>query len=185
MLAAEELGDRRVDPIGSADRPGGEPVAEAFERHSRAVFRYALRRTEDEWEAEDVVAEVFAVAWRRASDLPEEPLPWLYGIARNVVANRKRSGRRRARLHAALSSDAATNDVAARPESDGPDALADLLAGLSEADQEALMLTAWEGLSPKEAAVAAGCSAGAFRLRLMRARRRLKRRLDERSDTSD
>lgn len=180
MLAAEEQGDRGSNRSGAIDGRG-EPVAEAFERHCRDVFRYALRRTGDEWEAEDVVAEVFAVAWRRSAELPVEPLPWLYGVARNVVANRERSGRRRARLHAVLSSGAAVGEGEAHPEPHDFDVVADLLAGLSEPDREALMLTAWEGLSPKQAAVVVGCSPGAFRLRLMRARRRLRKKLDERS----
>jgi RNA polymerase sigma-70 factor (ECF subfamily) len=53
------------------------------------------------------------------------------------------------------------------------------LNGLPEADREALMLAAWEGLSAQQAARVLGCSPTAFRIRLHRARRKLEASLDD------
>ena len=136
--------------------------AERFERlyttHYASVLAYALRRA-PRTEADDVVAETFAVAWRRLGDVPDDARPWLYEVARRVLANRRRAEARRM-------------------------ALVDRLRqALPEHEREALALVAWEGLSTGAAARAAGCSEVAMRVRLHRARRRLRRALD-RADRS-
>ena len=78
---------------------GVAPDFEAlYALHAGAVRGYAMRRC-DPKTADDVVADVFLVAWRRRAELPEEPLPWLLGIARHVLANHARSQSRRVRLH--------------------------------------------------------------------------------------
>src|SRR5689334_21205941 len=144
----------------------------AFRTHVRAVRAYALRRTAPE-DAADVVAETFAVAWRRWADAPADPLPWLLGIARRVLANSRRTSSRADRVAAR---------VAAEPQ--GParepgeaiaeaEAVRAALGRLSPGDRETLMLVAWEQLDPPAAARAAGCSRATFAVRLHRARRRL------------
>jgi RNA polymerase sigma-70 factor (ECF subfamily) len=146
-----------------------------FERlygaHSPDVALYALRRADRET-AQDVVSETFTVAWRRLDEIPDEPLPWLYGVARRVLANQRRSATRlaalRRRLEPAQSPPTEVSDVT----------LANALLRLDETDRELLMLVAWEGLSPSEAAAALGCSDSACRVRLHRARRRLAAALD-------
>src|ERR1700742_1229046 len=90
---------------GVRDREGFERL---FVEHARAVFAYALRRT-DRATAEEVVGEVFAVAWRRRARIPDhEPVLWLYGVARRILANETRAARRRAALASKLSSAAPT-----------------------------------------------------------------------------
>lgn len=139
--------------------------------HHDAVLAYARRRTGPD-EARDVVAETFLVAWRRIDRAPEEPLPWLLGVARRTLANGRRAARR---------ADGLAARIAAQPTAPAPDPAAVLgggpllgaLATLREADREALLLVSWEDLSPHDAAIAAGCSQAAFRVRLHRARRRL------------
>jgi RNA polymerase sigma-70 factor (ECF subfamily) len=149
--------------------------SEAFERlyaeHAPAIFAYALRRIERD-AAQDVVSETFVVAWRRFGDWPSQPLPWLYGVARKVLANQRRSLRRQARVADRL---AEQSSFSSPPVPDG--ALLAALGALGERDRELLMLVAWEGLSPQEAAIAIGCSANACRIRLHRARRKLERTL--------
>jgi RNA polymerase sigma-70 factor (ECF subfamily) len=147
-----------------------------YRAHSRAVLRYAARRTDPET-AGDIVAETFLVAWRRLADVPTDPgqaEPWLYGVARRVLANAERSSRR-------------TNRVAARlwlegAQDEAPDPAAvvserqrviQALSELTEPDQEALRLVGWEGLDVAGAALAMGCSRSAMAVRLHRARRRL------------
>ncbi|MCO8271077.1 hypothetical protein M1L60_10780 [Actinoplanes sp. TRM 88003] len=58
--------------------------------HAPAVLRYARRRVDDE-QADEVVAETFVVAWRRLAEIPAAELPWLFGVARRVSANVRRS----------------------------------------------------------------------------------------------
>jgi RNA polymerase sigma-70 factor (ECF subfamily) len=147
---------------------------QAFERlfaeHVRDVLAYALRRS-DPATAEDVAAEVFAIAWRRRDRIPEhEPVLWLYGVARRIIANEQRASRRRDALYAALSA-TRRDHVAEPPASTGP--LLEALARLKPLDREALMLTAWEGLNGTQAALVLGCTRQALHTRVHRARARL------------
>lgn len=114
------------------------------------------------------------IAWRRFPDLPPEPLPWLYGVARNVVL----------RHHAGVARQAAAREALGRERvvtADGFDGDDETLwlawRELREADREVLSLIAWEELSVADAARALGCSAAAFSVRLHGARRRLERLL--------
>lgn len=147
-----------------------ETFEELFNAHYWPVRAYVLRRG-PATAAEDVVAETFLVAWRRLDSLGDDPLPWLLGVARRLLANQQRAERRRGALAARLQA-AFTTQV---PEWDPPAQMSDELAvamvRLSPAEREALLLVAWEGLEPARAARAAGCSPAAFRARLHRARR--------------
>jgi RNA polymerase sigma-70 factor (ECF subfamily) len=142
--------------------------------HTAAVLAYALRRTSRE-DAADVVAETFLVAWRRLDDVDEQSaLPWLYAVARRVLLNQRRAATRQQAI--------AERVAAADPSEtwEGPSdsrRLREALAGLSEKEREVLMLAAWEELSSSEAARVLGCSATAYRIRLHRARARLRERL--------
>jgi RNA polymerase sigma-70 factor (ECF subfamily) len=112
------------------------------------VRGYAARRAGLQ-EADEVVAEVFLIAWRRIDDLPEDPLPWLLGVARRVLANRQRSELRRAAMHGQLLAAAARSPQEIGPRLDDG-AVAAALARLDDRDREVLLLTAWEGLRPAE-----------------------------------
>lgn len=148
-----------------------------YAEHAPSVLAYARRRTDYET-AQDITAEVFVVVWRRFRELPAEPLPWLYGIARRVLANDRRAKMRRSFLQKQLG---AGVEVTSR---DRDDTILTALASLRPNDRELLMLIAWEGLSPAEAAVALGCSANASRIRLHRARNSLERALEQRHRSS-
>ena len=142
--------------------------------HLAAVTAYARRRGSRD--ADAIAAEVMTIAWRRLADVPrDDPCPWLYATARNLVLE---EARRSARASKALLRE---SDVAvAGPELDELDpALAQALHSLSPVDQEALLLIAWEDLTPNQAAKALGIKPVAFRVRLHRARRRLSASLDE------
>jgi RNA polymerase sigma factor (sigma-70 family) len=154
-------------------------VEELFRRHAADVLAYALRRTPPAG-ADDVVSEVFLVAARKLGDVPEdEPLLWLYAVARRALANQRRSERRRETLHGALA--VLRRDVPAAPSAVGS-TLLHALAALNPGDREVLMLSAWEGLSAREAAVVLGCSEAAVHQRLSRARSRLGAQLDRQPD---
>jgi RNA polymerase sigma-70 factor (ECF subfamily) len=141
-----------------------------YERHRRAVLAYAVRRTASLSDAEDAAAETFFIAWRRQQDSPDEPLPWLYAIARRVVANQRRAGDRRARLLQRVRSQPQDVPTPFPTGTEGPALVA--LRRLRPDDQELLRLVAWEGLSHAEIAVVLGVSINAVTIRLHRARRR-------------
>lgn len=149
-----------------------------YAKYAPAVKAYVLRRA-DAATADDVVAEVFVVCWRRFEEIPVDPLPWLLGVARRVLSTQRRGERRRVALRDRLA-EGASHPIVETPV-DG--ALASALALLSEADRELLLLIAWDGLSPSEAATVLGVKPATARVRLLRARRRLSRALSrERSD---
>jgi RNA polymerase sigma-70 factor (ECF subfamily) len=146
-----------------------------FVRHHAAVRSYVVRRSAGIG-VDDVVADTFLVVWRRLDHVPEEPLPWLLGVARRVLADQRRAARRRRSLTERLGRESPVSAAWVPPVGLSAE-LADALRVLTEHEREALLLVAWDGLSPRDAAVAAGCSNAAFRVRLHRARRRVAGRL--------
>jgi RNA polymerase sigma-70 factor (ECF subfamily) len=155
-----------------------------FRAYSDRVFAYLLHRA-DRDTAADVLQEVFVIAFRRAEDVPDEPVGWLFGTARRVLANKRRSSQREAdllsRLAEAVASTANDANSSAEDLRDGDAelrrAFADTLVGLPEADREVLTLAAWYDLTPAEAAQALDLSSNAYAVRLHRARKRLADRL--------
>jgi RNA polymerase sigma-70 factor (ECF subfamily) len=152
-----------------------------FERHHAAVRGYVLRRSGGVV-VEDVVADTFLVAWRRFEDVPDVALPWLLGVARRVLADHRRAARRRRSLSERLLGEASTPGGWSPPAGLSAE-LIDALRMLTELEREALLLVAWDGLSPRDAAVVAGCSSAAFRVRLHRARGRVSAQLGIDQDT--
>jgi len=143
-----------------------------YDAHYHRILGYARRRVGAD-DAQDVVAETFAVAWRRFDDVPEgaESLLWLYATARRVVANHHRGQRRLASLKAAIAAAPASPGATAPDE--GARRLLEALARLRADERELLLLAAWEGLDNAALATVLGCSRTAARIRLHRARRRL------------
>ena len=150
-----------------------------FRRHHRAVLAYARRRVPGP-EADDVLAEVFAAAWRHRDRVPDDALPWLYRTALNHVMHVQRSAVRRGRLASRVAVfgglQHSVPDHACREESragtDDDELVRALLSRLPPRDAEILRLDAWEQLTGDELAYVLGCSAAAARVRLHRARRR-------------
>jgi RNA polymerase sigma factor (sigma-70 family) len=158
-----------------------ERLFEAYFRgYAARVHAFALRRADPEV-AQDVTAETFSIAWRRREEMPVEPLPWLYLIARGALANERRASNRQLALAARLASEPAPQVTAVA----GDHEILEGLAALREGDREALLLSAWEGLTTREAARVVGCSATAFAVRLHRARRALARVLGEAGEEID
>ena len=147
-----------------------------FQRNYEDLLRFVERRAHP-LVAEDVVAEVFLIAWRRLQDVPADPgqaRPWLFAVAQRTLANQLRGDARRLSLHIRIGQqhEAVTDDhsteVAARLD------LAEAWSRLRATDQEALTLTRLDGLTAQQAAAVLGISTTAFSLRLVRARRRLR-----------
>jgi RNA polymerase sigma factor (sigma-70 family) len=166
---------RQIQGVTSSKSSASSPPGQAaiYREYAPAIRSYAARRVEAD-AVDDIVAETFAIAWRR---LPAraEPLPWLYGVARRVVHGHRRSQSRRAALIARLISRHGGGQPSLDPAeliTDDP-ALARAFATLSEIEREAVCLVAWEGLDAAGAATVAGCSVTTFAVRLSRARARL------------
>ncbi len=138
--------------------------------------RFLARRT-DPATADDVLAETLLVCWRRLDDVPEEPLPWAYGVARNCLANATRGVRRQERLAARIAVvDPPSATTAGPGEGDDPD-LVEAIGALREEDAELLRLWAWEQLTPAEIAAVLDVTPNAVSIRLHRARGKLREEL--------
>ncbi|GMQ98424.1 MAG: sigma-70 family RNA polymerase sigma factor [Acidimicrobiia bacterium] len=149
--------------------------------HRDAVWSYIVRRVGRN-DVDDAVAEVFVVAWRKTSQAPDidEQLPWLYGIAKNVLRNVNRSSSRRNRLWikatAQPSTDSPPSDVQVIRNSEDEELLA-AVAKLRAIDQEVLRLRTWEELAIKDIAIVVGMSPKSVESRLVRIRKNLARSL--------
>lgn len=148
-----------------------------YQDHYGRVLAFALRRAPAE-PARDAVDETFLVAWRRLANVPDDPLPWLMVVARNRISQHFRGARR---ADAAAFPDAARLSVTV--VRDVGEAVTEreivlrALGRLAEPDREVLILVAWDGLSAGDAATVSGCSLTTFRVRLHRARRRMRQAL--------
>jgi RNA polymerase sigma-70 factor (ECF subfamily) len=143
------------------------------------ILGYALRRCDCPEDAADVVAETFAITWRRMDAVPpgDQAQLWLYGVARNVLANHRRGVARRHSLSIALAAEVADLYEPSAEDSAGPSTIGRVFRDLPDDDRELLSLVAWEGLDHGEIAKVLGCSRNAVRIRLHRARKRLAREL--------
>jgi RNA polymerase sigma-70 factor (ECF subfamily) len=152
-----------------------------FERHATTVYNYCFRRTGDWSQAEELTALVFLEAWRRRTQVElerKDALPWLLGVATNVIRNLRRSQRRHRaaleRLPRERVADFAA-DVDERLDDERQmQAVLRALAKLPRADQDVLALCVWEDLTYEQAAVALHVPVGTVRSRLSRARARLR-----------
>ena len=152
-----------------------ERFTDLYDRYYRNILRYALQHAE-QGSAEDVASEVFLIAWRKLPDIPEPPLPWLLGVARNLLHQQVSANRRRRLLTDRIMALTGTEDTTAWDAGEHVverETALQVLMALPERDVEALTLVTWHGLDAIEAAAAAGCSTRAFTVRLHRARRRL------------
>lgn len=128
---------------------------------------------------------MFLIAWRRRDGLPEAVLPWLLVTARNVLSEHRRRGHRAD----ALVEEIARTAGAAHEAGTDKTVLERLtvltaLAQLSGSHRDLLIMTVWDGLSPREAARVAGCSPATVTVRLHRARQSLTRAL-HRAESDD
>jgi RNA polymerase sigma factor (sigma-70 family) len=152
-----------------------------FERHAKSIYNYCFRRVGNRATAEDLLSVVFLEAWRRRdSELRlETPLPFLYGIATNVIHHQRRSERRHAAALSRLSRPRAELDFSADSadrvdvERRALDAL-HALRRLPKREQDIFVLCVGMELTYEEAAAALGLPIGTVRSRLSRARGRLR-----------
>jgi RNA polymerase sigma-70 factor (ECF subfamily) len=149
---------------------------ELFEAYRADVVAYCGWRADSDSDAQDAVAEVFLTAWRRLDELPKGKAArvWLYATARRVMANQRRSRRRRAALHERLAFEAASHEPETIARESEHTLVHEALRRLAPHDREVLLLAEWEGLSSAEIAQVVGCLTVTARGRLHRARRRFR-----------
>ena len=150
-----------------------DPAAfsETYHALHAQVWSFAARRVGPE-AADDICAETFLIAWRKADQLPGEPLPWLYGVARNVVLRHQAEFSRNDATRTALALERPTAEV--QEQDPG---LWEAWAQLSDGERELLALVAWEELKVRDAASVLGVTPAVFSVRLHRARKHLERLL--------
>lgn len=155
-------------PVSSPE----DRFAVLFDRTHQSLLAYAVRRVANPADAADIVAETFLVAWRRLDDVPpdEQARPWLFGVARRVLANYYRGEHRRLALGERLRT--SLQEVVQPPEP-GDSAVERAMSRLSADDRELLRLVAWEDLARAEIAMVLQVPRATVRVRLHRARRRL------------
>lgn len=173
------------DAVGLRPAPAGP--AQLYDQYARHIYRYCARRVGHQV-AEDLVGEVFLVAVR-AGACPTEPLPWLYGIATNMLRRHRRAEVRAYRAYARTGADPLDNvaGVAESHEASSADrvsATADVrriaaaLASLPRRQRDVLLLYGIAELSYAEIPTALGIPLGSVQSALHGARLRLRRVLD-------
>jgi RNA polymerase sigma-70 factor (ECF subfamily) len=166
--------------VESVDRADRRPESDDAEQRARfgelardlidPLRRFLARRT-DAATADDVLGDTLLVCWRRYAELPDEPLPFAYGVARLCLANAARGARRQRRLAGRIATLDPPREV---PAPIGDDRLGEAMAGLSDDDSELLRLWAWEQLTAGEIATVLDITPNAASIRLHRAKDRLR-----------
>jgi RNA polymerase sigma-70 factor (ECF subfamily) len=157
------------------DRRDHDAFRALYAEHRPTIRRYFVTRAPPS-QVDDLTAETFLVAWRRAGDERAHTLPWLLNVARKVLANDRRKTESTGELVQRLAqvtrfeSASAAHDAERRARHL---AVLRALAHLRPVDREVLLLSIWDGLRTGEVAVALGITPVAARARLSRARRRL------------
>lgn len=174
-MGAKTDDERQREPTVDDDRTA---FAAVYRRHSSQVFTHFLQRGIAKADAEDMTAEVFAIAWRRRSVIEPHPtaglLPWLLGTANNLIRDSRRSIDRARRALSRLDRPADVPDIAEDLTASAQDRdrirlLADVLAELTVAEQEVIQFCVLRGLSATVVSGVTGEPVGTVRSRLSRA----------------
>ena len=176
-----------MDSTTSAQREREQRFREIYDAAYVDLLSFVRRRVHPT-HAEDVVGDVMLVAWRRLDEVPADlsaARAWLFGVARKTLQNTRRRDNRHDAVAVRLA-EVRLAEVRHGPADAGqhPDLVAhrvDIAAAwplLSALHQEAIALSVLDGLTAPEAAAVLGISSTAFRLRLSRARRTLRRLAD-------
>lgn len=164
-----------------------EQIEVLFHDHGSRLLGYLARRVLPVEDAADLLSETMLTVWRRRAELPAAPddVPWAFGVARNVLANHRRSSTRRDAATAQLAQVLATLPP---PSADRVEAGVDLtraLRDLSDLDREIVLLSGWEGLTSTEIGLALALPAATVRTKLARARQRLRRLISDADPDED
>lgn len=125
-------------------------------------------------DVDDLIEEVLIIAWRRLEDIPKgAEVPWLIGVARNVLRNAHRKLRRGQEITSRVAP--AHHDASAEDNVVADEGVRAALANLSDDDRDIVLLHAWDGRSAHEIGLIYGISANAAAVRLSRAQDRFRK----------
>jgi RNA polymerase sigma-70 factor (ECF subfamily) len=158
--------------MGATDE---DRFARLVHEHSAAVANYLRRRLYPltSSDLDDLVEETMLVVWRRLDRVPvDAELPWMLGVARNVLRNARRSKNRRSAFEATLRS--SSTDPSAEEFVIADVTVREALSSLSDDDREILLLNAWDGLDTHALGVYFVISTNAAAVRLSRAQARFR-----------
>jgi RNA polymerase sigma factor (sigma-70 family) len=172
--------------MGSSAVLTADSLAAMFEQHWRALFGYCARRVGPDV-AEDLVSSTFLVAYERRDRFDParaDALPWLYGIATNLVRRHRRDELRAYRMFARTGVDPLATDDADRAAERADGALlarriAGVLLDLPTRQRDVLLLFAIGQLEYAEIAQALNIPLGSVQSALHRARTKLRAALSE------
>jgi RNA polymerase sigma factor (sigma-70 family) len=174
---------KTTPPTSASESSDAALFSELFDRHAQAVYAFCARRTADLALAEDLTSITFLEAWRHRGRVQlgdvGSALPWLLGVANNVVRNARRGQRRYSavleRLPTSSAAPSAEDQAVARAVTEaGLQIALDAISALLEGERETVMLVLWSGLSYEDAATALAIPVGTVRSRLSRARTKLR-----------
>jgi RNA polymerase sigma-70 factor (ECF subfamily) len=168
---------------GQREYMGGKDedrFAQLVHAHSGAIGDYLRRRLYplSHADLDDLVEETLIVVWRRLDSVPTDAeLPWMLGVARNVLRNARRSKNRRSAFEASLTPH--TDDASAEEHVIADATIRDALVALSDDDREIVLLNAWDGLDTHALGTFFAISTNAAAVRLSRAQRRFRELLSD------
>jgi RNA polymerase sigma-70 factor (ECF subfamily) len=185
----EDLSD--VDLLANASKGDGQAFGRIFARHNKIVYNYCFRRLGSWSDAEDATSLVFLETWRRrrkAVDLDGSLLPWLIGVANNVVRNMSRASRRydvaMFRMSHLTAEPDPSDTITERMDDERlAREVIELVSSLNRAEQDVITAVLMAGLTYAEASLTLGVPIGTVRSRLSRARQKLDLELKTRLET--
>jgi RNA polymerase sigma-70 factor (ECF subfamily) len=160
--------------------PDEDRFARLVHEHSSAVGNYLRRRLYplSLSDLDDLVEETMIVVWRRIDSVPADAeLPWMLGVARNVLRNARRSKNRRSAFESRLAP--TPDDASAEEHVIADETVRGALASLPDDDREILLLNAWDGLDTHALGVYFVISTNAAAVRLSRAQHRFRELVNE------
>ncbi|MBZ4486564.1 sigma-70 family RNA polymerase sigma factor [Microbacterium sp. cx-55] len=159
---------------GHADETRAARIADIVRRESGSLLDYFARRTSSREDAADLLGDTLVIVWRRERAVPEdaaEARMWMFGVARRVLSQHRRSSGRRLALSERLGH--YLRDSERPPESAETGDVRAAIAQLNEGDQEIIRLVYWDGFTLAEVAQLLAMNPATVRSRHARARIRL------------
>ena len=155
-------------------------IRSCLRRNHEDLLAYFERRVHVREDAADLLGETFLQVWRRQDRLPDDPTRqrmWLFTIAANLLANHRRSGRRKSALADRLRDQVAVTPT--QPDFPEQSAVRDAVLRLHDAHRELVMLIHWDGFTVMEAAEVLGLNPSTARGRYAAARQTLRMALTD------
>jgi RNA polymerase sigma-70 factor (ECF subfamily) len=161
-----------------------EEFEHLFNSYAKSVRAFIWRRSNGldvgVSSVDDIEADVWTIAWARKDAAPTElelELPWLFQIARHVLANHIRKNVTRRKISNTLNPDELTS-LAADALVLLNEEIVGVFSVLNASEREVMALTVWEGLKPAQISVVLGVTPNAVSIRMNKARKKISEYLE-------